>query len=36
MEKTICRIKIDPSTFNSIFDPKIFSDWIVDLDYYFD
>jgi len=32
----ICRIKIDPSIFNDILDPKIFSDWIADLDYYFD
>jgi len=28
-------IKIDLLTFNDILDPKIFSDWIVDLDYYF-
>ena len=32
----IRRIKIDPLTFNGILDPKIFSDWIADLDYYFD
>ena len=32
----ICRIKIDPLTFNGILDPKIFSDWIADLDYYFE
>ena len=32
----IRRIKIDPPTFNDILDPKIFSDWIADLDDYFD
>ena len=32
----ICRIKIDPLTFNDILNLKIFSDWIADLDYYFD
>ena len=32
----ICRIKIDPPTINGILDPKIFSDWIAVLDYYFD
>ena len=32
----IRRIKIDPPTINGILDPKIFSDWISDLDYYFD
>jgi len=32
----ICRIKIDPPTFNGILNPKFFSDWIADLDYYFD
>jgi len=31
----IFRIKIDSPTFGGIFDPKIFSDWMVDLDYYF-
>jgi len=29
-------IKVDPLTFNGNLDPKIFSDWIADLDYYFD
>ena len=32
----IRRIKIDPLTFDWIFDPKIFSDWMASLDYYFD
>ena len=32
----IRRIKIDPPTFNCIFNSKIFSDSIADLDYYFD
>ena len=32
----IRRIKIDSPTFDCIFDPKIFIDWVVDLDYYFD
>ena len=32
----IRRIKIYPPTFNDILDPKIFSDWIADSDYYFD
>ena len=32
----ICKIKIDPPTFNGILDPNIFSDWIANLDYYFD
>jgi len=32
----IHKIKIDPSTFNGILDPNIFSDWIADLDYNFD
>ena len=31
----IHRIKIDPPTFDGIFDPKFFSDWVTDLDYYF-
>ena len=31
-----CRIKIDPPTFDGILDPKFFSDWMTDLDYYFD
>jgi len=29
-------IKIDPLTFDDIFNSEIFSDWIADLDYYFD
>jgi len=29
-------IKIDPLTFDCIPDPKIFSDYVADLDYYFD
>jgi len=32
----ICRIKIDSPTFNDILNPKIFSDWMKNLDYYFD
>jgi len=32
----IRRIKIDPLTFDGILDTKIFSDWMSDLDYYFD
>ena len=32
----ICRIKTDPLTFDGILDPKIFSDWMANLDYYFD
>jgi len=32
----IRRTKIDTPTFNSILDVKNFSDWITDLDYYFD
>jgi len=32
----IRKIKIDPLTFDGILDPKIFSDWVADLDYYFD
>ena len=32
----ICRIKIDPPTFDCIFDLKIFSDWMTNLNYYFD
>jgi len=31
----IRRIKVDPHTFDSILEPKIFSDWVADLDYYF-
>jgi len=31
----ICRIKINPPTFNSILDPKNFSDWMADLNYSF-
>ena len=30
------RIKIDPLTFDGIFHPKTFSDWMADIDYYFD
>ena len=29
-------IKIDPPIFDSIFDPIIFSDWMADINYYFD
>jgi len=32
----IRRIKIDPFTFDGIFDSNIFSDWMAGLDYYFD
>jgi len=32
----IRKIKIDPLMFNGNLEPKIFSDWIADLDYYFD
>ena len=32
----IYRIKIDPPTFDGILDPKIFRDWVADLNYYFD
>ena len=32
----IHRIKIDPPTFEGIFDPKVFNDWMTDLTYYFD
>jgi len=32
----ICRIKINPPTFNEILNSKNFSDWMADLDYYFD
>ena len=32
----ISKIKIDPPTFNGILNPKIFSNWMADLDYYFD
>jgi len=32
----IRKIKIDPPTFNGILNPKIFSNWMADLDYYFD
>ena len=30
------RIKIDLFTFDGILDPKFFSDWMEDLNYYFD
>ena len=30
----ICRIKINPPTFDSILDPKNFSDWMADLNYF--
>ena len=29
-------IKIDPPTLNDIFDPKNFSDWMTNIDYYFE
>ena len=32
----IRKIKINPPTFNGILNPKIFSDWIANLDFYFD
>ena len=32
----ICTTKIDPPTFDGILDPKTFSNWMADLDYYFD
>ena len=30
----IRKIKINPPTFDGILDPKFFSDWMTDLDYY--
>jgi len=32
----IRRIKIASLTFDSILNPKIFSDWVANLNYYFD
>ena len=32
----IRRIKINPLTFDSILVPKIFNDWMTNMDYYFD
>ena len=32
----ICRIKINPLTFDGTLDSKIFSDWMTNFDYYFD
>ena len=32
----IRRVKIDSLTFDSILNPKIFSDWVANLNYYFD
>jgi len=31
----ICKIEIDPPTFDGILDLKIFSDWVANMDYYF-
>jgi len=35
-DNIIHKIKINPPTFDGINDPKIFSNWMTDLDYYFD
>ena len=32
-EDIICKIKVDSLTFHGVLDPKIFSDWMVDVDY---
>ena len=29
------RIKVDPPTFDGVHDPKVFSDWLTNMDYYF-
>lgn len=31
-----CRIKVEVSTFDGAFDPKVFGDWLMDMAYYFD
>jgi len=36
MKMTFHRIKIGPPIFDDILGPKIFSDWMADLNYYFD
>jgi len=35
-DEIVCRIKVDPSTFDDVHNPKVFSDWLADMDYYFD
>ena len=35
-DEIIHRIKINPPTFDSVHDPKVFSIWLADMDYYFD
>jgi len=30
------RIKVDPPPFDGVHDPKDFSNWLADIDYYFD
>jgi len=35
-DEIVCRIKEDLPTFDDVHDPKVFSDWLVDMDYYFD
>lgn len=31
-----CRIKVEAPTFDGVHDLKVFSNWLVDIDYYFD
>lgn len=31
-----CRINTNAHTFNGAYDHKVFSNWLVDMDYYFD
>jgi len=35
-DEIVCRIKIEPPTFDGVYDPKVFSDWLADMNYYFD
>jgi len=32
----VYRIKVDPLTFDSVHNPKVFSDWLANMNYYFD
>jgi len=36
MMKLSVGLKIDPPTFNDVHNPKVFNDWLIDMDYYFD
>jgi len=35
-DEIVRRIKVNPPIFEGVHDPKVLSDWLADMDYYFD